>query len=197
MIQIGRLVLGRIRVREFLQRAHQTGDAFDTFQRLFDRLGQLAGQVRQIGFVSGSTNRLRLVGPTGTGIGRIHQGCQVLEDAHQVFQRIAEKPQVVTDELDGRVDLMGDAGRQLSDRLQLLREAQLGLDALPIGDLGLQRRGLFLQRMGALTYAHLKLLVQSTERVRHVGRIGQRRRLGLDQQEQVGDGFMGCEISER
>ena len=59
---------------------------------------------------------------------RAHHG------AGQLGQHVSEEAEVVADELDGGVDLMGDAARQPAERFQLLRQVELLGQLTTFGD---------------------------------------------------------------
>jgi hypothetical protein len=66
------------------------------------------------------------------------------EQALQVLGRVADEAHAVVDELDRRVDLVGDPGRELAHGLESLGDALLGLDPLALaleprdlGDVGI------------------------------------------------------------
>src|SRR5690606_41918799 len=65
----------------------------------------------------------------------------------------------LADVLRRRVDLVSDARRELSDGLELLRDSELRLDLLTLGDLRAQRVIDARELVGALAHPILELVV--------------------------------------
>ena len=71
-------------------------------------------------------DEVRHVGGAGTG------GDVALEGVGELVEGVAQETNVVADELDGGVDLMGDSRRQLAHRFELLGLTQLRLQPVTV-----------------------------------------------------------------
>ena len=76
---------------------------------------------------SASRTRSSSAGSTVPGLGGVAQLLVERREREQVGERVLEEADRVADELDRRVDLVRDAGGELADGLELLREPQLVL----------------------------------------------------------------------
>ena len=67
------------------------------------------------------------------GLGGDEQALVGDDELHDVAEGVVEEAHRVADELRRRVDLVGDAGRELADRLELLPQPQVELQAVAVG----------------------------------------------------------------
>jgi hypothetical protein len=111
-------------VREVLHRAHDPGDPVEALQRLLQRAGHLLGDELQV-------ERAEDVGDAGC-----RQRLEPAQRGQDLRERVGEEPGVVGDELHRGVDLVGDAGGELADRLQPVGLGELPLQLGDVGDVG-------------------------------------------------------------
>ena len=118
-IEIGRGLLAR-RMRELLHRAHDLGDAIDAFERLVERARNFFLEVVEVGFAE------QLAGRFAADVD------QLREQDVELAERFLEEAQVVADVLRRRIDFVRDTGGELADGLELLRLAQVVLEAVAL-----------------------------------------------------------------
>jgi hypothetical protein len=103
------------------------GDAADALEGLLERAREVLAQVRQVGGGLGARDQARDL----VGVGAVGDGAEArpvgVDQTQEVVARVPRELDVVADELGGRVDLVGDAGGQASDGLELLGLPQLEL----------------------------------------------------------------------
>jgi hypothetical protein len=128
LVDVDRGALGR-GVRELTHRVHDRGDAVDPVQGPLDCGWDPLGQVFEIGvLLSGLRAPLafllvdRLIG--------VQQVVVDVGERQQLVGRALEERHRVTDKLHWRVDLVRDTGGELTDGFELLRQAQIKLQAL-------------------------------------------------------------------
>ena len=103
----------------------------NSFQRLFDGLGDFAAEVVR-GRRRGAWPRCRAADSSVTEsfFAASKMRLKASEQPADVGEGVLEESRVVADVLRRRVDFVGDAGGQLSDRLQPLAPGQFGLHPL-------------------------------------------------------------------
>lgn len=120
LVEIHRRPFATIGMGEVLHRLHHGPHPLHTFEGLGDGLGDLLAQEVEVdggdGAVEPGECRAGFFSTAASG----GEGQMGLDGAVQVRQGIGEEMEVVADELDRRVDLMGDAGGELAHRLHLL-----------------------------------------------------------------------------
>ena len=105
-------------MREALHRFDDAGHAVDALDRALDGARHALAQVVDI-----SLGEQRIEALAGQRA--VAHGAAAVDNLVQRLERLMDEMQVVADELHRRVDLVGDAGGKLAERLQLLRLAQI------------------------------------------------------------------------
>ena len=128
LVEVDRCLLLVAGVSEGLHRPDDRRHPVHAVQRLADRLRYLLDDELDVDVVLHPAYRGDRVGP-GRLLLRAHDVVARGTQLEQVVERALQEPHVVSDELDRGVDFVGDPGRELPDRLQLLRvpQADLGL----------------------------------------------------------------------
>src|SRR3569832_2019682 len=129
-------------IRELLRRSDDVGDPLEAVQRERRRGRQVFSQVREIALLVDAGAAGKCFGRCDLAVRELANEAPVVVDAVvELLDPFTEKPATVTDELDGRVDLVRDPSREPADRLELLRLAKLDLDLGAACDLVAQPRG--------------------------------------------------------
>ena len=95
---------------KLLHGAHDLGDAPDTLERFIDRRGDLFEEILEItggGGLLGASDEFR---GQDVALRRAEQLLMDFQHLADILERVLEKARVVADVLDGRVDLVGNAG---------------------------------------------------------------------------------------
>src|SRR5579883_1669274 len=140
LVDVGGGLVAAVGGGELLHRADGGGDAGEALEGALEGGALLGVDQLEVGVRERVVDRLDQLGGEAGGAGGVDERAAGGDQRIQRGAGVAEVVEAVADVLHGGVDLVGDAGGEAADRLELLRVAQLDLVAAALGELLAQRR---------------------------------------------------------